>query len=463
MQKDKNLFLLKEWSLLSTFHCYPKIFQTKSIYAKLIWSLIFVLFSCLTFWLVVKGIVEYFEFDVVTKIRVISPQSITFPTVTICEANMFTTKEAEELISEALLLENETISTLASLYDQYNGNEKERFEMNTLIDLAIGRLAHFNESMKKSMGLSFDQIQKCHFDYREECELDWVFSNKHGNCYQFNSGKRKPKKETKLGGRRSGLYLQIGPLINRNSFSTYYSTGLKLFIHNGSFVSTGAEEIFIKTGEQTNIKLNKILTRKATYPHSTCQDVTKFQSNTFNLIKSFQNEYHQRDCIDICLQNLIIIECNCLLAFLPEIGNCLPCVNSSQKACLNRVYENKTRLIQEKCENECPLECDYTSYDWSMSSLVYPSVPYFNSIRKNSKFYSNFTFAEYKESHSMINIFFESVEYTEIVETPMISFLDLISNLGGVLGIFLGFSIFSLVELIELILKFIFLNFFKSY
>ena len=463
MQKDKNLFLLKEWSLLSTFHCYPKIFQTKNIYAKLTWSLIFVLFSCLTFWLVVKGIIDYLEFDVVTKIRVISPQSITFPTVTICEANTFTTKQAEDLIGEALLLENETISNLSSLYVQKNANESERFEMNTLIDLAMRRLAHYNESVKKSMGLSLDQINKCHFDYRVECDLDWIFSYKHGNCYQFNTGKSQPMKETQLGGRSYGLYLQIGPLINRNSFNTYYSTGLKLFIHNGSFVSTGAEEIFIKTGEQTNIKLTKIFTRKATYPHSTCQDVTKFQSNTFNLMQNFQSEYRQRDCFEICLQNLIIAECKCLLAILPEIDNYLPCVNSSQNTCLNRVYENRTRLIKEKCENECPLECDYTSYDWSMSSLVYPSMPYFNSIRKNSKFYSNFTFAKYKESHSMINIFFESVEYTEIVETPMISFLDLISNLGGVLGIFLGFSIFSLVELMELILKIIFLNFFKSY
>ena len=112
---------------------------------------------------------------------------------------------------------------------------------------------------------------------------------------------------------------------------------------------------------------------------------------------------------------------------------------------------NRKSLIRNKCKDECPLECEYTTYDWSMSSLDYPSLPFFQSITKNSKFYSNFTFVEYKESHLRVNIFFDNMEYTEIIETPMKSFFDLISNLGGVLGIFLGFSIFSFVELIELI------------
>ena len=109
MQKKnfrKNLkTLLVDRALLSTFHCYPKIFQTKNLYAKLTWSLLFILFSCLTFWFVVKGVLDFLEYDVVTKIRVISQQSITFPTVTICDASLFTTKESETLLERAKLLD----------------------------------------------------------------------------------------------------------------------------------------------------------------------------------------------------------------------------------------------------------------------------------------------------------------------------------------------------------------------
>ena len=97
--------LIEEWSLLSTFHCYPKIFQTKSNREKWIWSLIFILFSCLTFWLLIKGILDYLEFDVVTKIRVISSKSLNFPTLTICDSSLFTTKEAELLLNNAKQLD----------------------------------------------------------------------------------------------------------------------------------------------------------------------------------------------------------------------------------------------------------------------------------------------------------------------------------------------------------------------
>ncbi len=41
------------------------------------------------------------------------------------------------------------------------------------------------------------------------------------------------------------------------------------------------------------------------------------------------------------------------------------------------------------------------------------------------------------------------MKFTEIKQTPKINVIDLISNLGGVLGIFLGFSVFSLIEIVE--------------
>ena len=61
---------LVEWSLSSNIHCYPKIFQSKNIYAKILWLICFLLFSFLTFWLVIKGVLDFLEFDVVAKIRV---------------------------------------------------------------------------------------------------------------------------------------------------------------------------------------------------------------------------------------------------------------------------------------------------------------------------------------------------------------------------------------------------------
>ena len=124
------------------------------------------------------------------------------------------------------ILENETISNFVNFSNKNDLNEKERFEMNLLIDLVMTRLDHANDTVKKLMGFSLDQTKICHFDYKP-CELDWFFSYKHGNCFQFNIDKNQYMSEIILSGQSSSflnvLHLVVGPLINRNTFSTFYT------------------------------------------------------------------------------------------------------------------------------------------------------------------------------------------------------------------------------------------------
>jgi len=212
-------------------------------------------------------------------------------------------------------------------------------------------------------------------------------------------------------------------------------------------------------GKQTNIEIRKTLTTKAPSPHSQCQDLNDFESNSFNYIKLLNTTYRQRDCKDFCVQEFIVEKCDCFSTLLPVllINNNnkakLPCLNKTQFICVDKYFFNvqsRTKAT-EACELECPLECDTITYEWSMSTLDYPSVTLFNSIRNNSKLYTNFSLNEYKESHLVLNVYYPSVEQLEIIEIPNTSFAELLANLGGVLGIFLGFSIFSVVEFFELI------------
>jgi len=50
-----------------------------------------------------------------------------------------------------------------------------------------------------------------------------------------------------------------------------------------------------------------------------------------------------------------------------------------------------------------------------------------------------------------LNVYFANSKYTKLEQTPKTSVIELISNLGGALGIFLGFSVFSLIEIVEVI------------
>ena len=54
-----------------------------------------------------------------------------------------------------------------------------------------------------------------------------------------------------------------------------------------------------------------------------------------------------------------------------------------------------------------------------------------------------------------IFVYFDQIKYTRVNEAPAVTFVDLIANIGGELGLFIGISLLSLVELIELSLDLI--------
>ena len=57
-----------------------------------------------------------------------------------------------------------------------------------------------------------------------------------------------------------------------------------------------------------------------------------------------------------------------------------------------------------------------------------------------------------------INVYYESLDYTNINQVAKMDEWDLISNIGGNLGLFIGFSFLNLVELIELIIEIIIIS-----
>jgi len=60
-----------------------------------------------------------------------------------------------------------------------------------------------------------------------------------------------------------------------------------------------------------------------------------------------------------------------------------------------------------------------------------------------------------------IYVFYEDLKYTLISQQPKLQFIDLISNIGGSLGLFVGISFISFLELFEILIEIIFIYFEK--
>ena len=97
-----------DWSLLTKFECYSKIFEYENKYARLFWTLVFFSFSGVTVWLVVRCIVDFLAFEVTSKTEIVNERPLLFPTLTICNINPFTSLDAQKFIN---LMRNEYVST----------------------------------------------------------------------------------------------------------------------------------------------------------------------------------------------------------------------------------------------------------------------------------------------------------------------------------------------------------------
>ena len=130
----------------------------------------------------------------------------------------------------------------------------------------------------------------------------------------------------------------------------------------------------------------------------------------------------------------------------------------------NWIEFSKNEVIDE-CD--CPIECELTKYLYSYSIADYPTLQYSNYLMQSelirSKYPNNITYEELRKRVAKVTIFYDDLRKTIVSESIKTEISDLISNLGGTLGLFLGLSFLSLVEFVELILQaiLIFLNDYK--
>jgi hypothetical protein len=459
----KNLFL--KWSQSVTFHCFPKIFKEKTKFAmRFILTLIFLIFSGLTCYILANDVIAYFEYKVVSTIQVVNEETSVFPAVTICNSNPYVTKYAENLTQTLALeyigIQLETISSFL-FYITYIPNKFASYMSLYINDPAFG------DAKRKDLGTNFPEIvTSCYFDL-QACNItrdfQWFFHSFYGNCIQFNANSF-DLKSSFYAGKLHGLQLILGPLINRNKYPVTLSTGLKVLINNQSITPNFASDNFIsiEPGKETDIIVDRIFTSNSPQPFSSCTDLAKgFKSELYNFIINSNKTYRQIDCIDLCFQRYIQNECDCFDSRYSYIYQTLPCLNSTQSSCLLKAYDFFDKL---SCLQDCPLECDWLTYNLQVSSLKFPNPELYNIFRNDSGaplyFSSKYgidissidIFSEYFYS---INIYYSSLKYTYISESPQTTVFGLLSGLGGSLGMFLGFSVFSLLEVFEIVFELI--------
>jgi hypothetical protein len=405
-----------------TIHGLPNIFKKDNILIKLWWLLLTIvsIFSSILF--IRQTLLEYYNYNVITEIRINEAESIEFPIITMCNVNKLST--------------DYSLKHLERQFDVIDDYDVDFEDLKFLLANSYGEdlLNLYSLEEKQKFTKSKEMIKKCKF-IRNKCtrkDFEWLFNSRYGNCIRFNSNSSLNVKKTRIGGTMiNSLFIELDVSLPYNINQYELQKGIYLSIddkHTNPFDDID-DVILIRPGLETSILIEKSSFIKYPRPYSKCD----FRLDDFDSINHFKKKYKyfrevidsnysysQSTCIYYCIIQHYISICNCTTHVSSiKLSNMNFCRSGLPHKCYTSSHFK--RLYYDYCQSVCPLECN--------------KVKYFNSI-SNSKvdYASNDT----TDDIVYLSIYFGSMSYIEYKETPSITIFGLVSNLGGTLGIFLG-------------------------
>ena len=424
-----------EWSKRVDINCYTKMLDYQGNFiVQSFWLFILLASTGATFYLIAASVMDFFKFEVTTQIKIINEKPVAFPAITFCNKNPLSSSEAQ------ILLQN------VSIQNNIIFQKSIRNASHLAMTFASSK---FYDTEKKKLLSSFHKIN-CKFrDIDCTNDLTWFWSHDYGNCYQFNSDSNNIKYVTRKG-IDFGLNVGISSLINPNQTSNTIK-GTIVFVHNNSFEpSEGLEGVFVQAQKITYISVSRTFTQKYPTPYSDCINLDSYKSDLYDYIIKLNKTYRQQDCFELCIQREIIDKCKCYYTKYNELEiDVRPCLSLNDSLCADDKYDN---FNLDECQtNSCPLECDSMTYELSWSSLEYENQNFDEILFENAKIIRNFPMKNLVKSFTTFSVSYENLHYTHISESPKTAIIDLFTQIGGSLGMFVSFSIFTLFEFIEII------------
>uniref|UniRef100_A0A0N4Z4F2 Degenerin mec-10 n=1 Tax=Parastrongyloides trichosuri TaxID=131310 RepID=A0A0N4Z4F2_PARTI len=262
-----------------------------------------------------------------------------------------------------------------------------------------------------------------------------------GNCYTFNYNLNNSKIfYSSRAGPSYGLRMML--YVNSSDYlPTTEATGIRIAIHDqtewpfpdtfGYSAPTGAISSF-------GLSLRKV--RRLGPPYGDCVPFNETLPEDY-IFRN--NAYEPEGCYRSCYQKKIISKCNCA-------DPRYPVSNNTTKYCDILDLLERNCLIQEgikftkknicKCRHPCAQNVWTTTY----SAAKWPSGSFkVGSCNKSLEECIN----HYSAHAAMVEIYYEQMSYEKLQESESYLFVNLISDIGGQAGLWLGASVITICEI----------------
>lgn len=182
-------------------------------------------------------------------------------------------------------------------------------------------------------------------------------------------------------------------------------------------------------------------------PYSKCDSVSL---QNLPLVEEMTRQgipYDRGLCSIFALQNWTLNNHGCHNLLYPRMSYDL-----SSPPCFNENIYTSIRVDA----NECPLDCDQISYDYFYTEATFPNENWYEiNLAQEPEYFERIfsqepSYQAVKSSFATILIVYEKITIEKVSEKPTVEFLNLIANIGGTIGLFLGLSVLTVTEIFEL-------------
>ncbi|GMT24411.1 hypothetical protein PFISCL1PPCAC_15708, partial [Pristionchus fissidentatus] len=315
-------------------------------------------------------------------------------------------------------------------------------------------VAALDRETRKNLSYTLDDfVLRCSFNGKD-CDMDKDFKlhmdPEYGNCYTFNFNDSVTMKNSRAGP-MYGLRLLLN--VNQSDYMpTTEAAGVRIVVHEQDqepFPDTFGYSA--PTGFISSFGLKTKVLHRLDEPYGQCSD--SFRPDGY----IYHEHYSPEGCYRNCFQHLVLRECGCGDPRFPlpsEDHKTCDAKSREERACLSNITNKSGGFYHLQHDCQCIQPCTENVFETAYSAAAWPSVnfkigtdcPGIFEIFNDSTACTEY----YRVNTAYIEIYYEQLNFETLRETAGYTLVNLFSDFGGNIGLWIGFSVITFAELTEL-------------
>ncbi|XP_069506265.1 acid-sensing ion channel 1-like [Ambystoma mexicanum] len=421
-------------------------------------------------WQCSQLIATFLRYPTQEKVTMVNNARLAFPAVTFCNLNR---ARMSKLNSSRFRFLASELPFLSRKGGDQNASTKMPEEVSIANDRQFAfALSRLTAQEQRELGHQLeDMLISCIF-HGEVCDQSFftpLLNHKLGNCYTFNGQRGSPQ--------QPGARNAEPDILNATKAGVSYGLTMELFIEQSEYIETLSntaglrvalhsqwdmpfpeeEGVNVPPGQESDIGVVKVHVHRLEEPYgSKCsrgEEIRNYYSEVYGMA------YSQEACKKSCGQAKIIKNCGCRMWEFPAPkGPEVPLCNISEMTVNHCVSLYEYKLSHDLLRCHCPLQCEEEIFELTLSSAQWPSAIYLDSFsRRLETRRGTLTQGAINLRDNVVKlvVYYQELNYELIEETPAMQLVDLISSIGGLVGLWIGVSVCTVAEFLELCLSII--------